>query len=68
MVDVETLELVADWKDDLRARLARAMLVYETIGAGREDVIALGAEVQAFTGVCQALKSVLRDDHEGRET
>lgn len=52
---VDTLEDVADWKDDLRARIAQRELIFELVDfdAPFDD---LAAEVEAFKRVCRALK------------
>jgi hypothetical protein len=68
MIDVETLELVGDWREDLSARLQRAQLRYELIGAGREEIIELGREVRAFTNVCEVLKQVYHNEEQERGT
>jgi hypothetical protein len=67
MIALEDLELIATWKEDLRDRLARAMLIYETAGLGREDIVRLGQEVASFTNVVEVLKQGLRDDLSSRE-
>jgi hypothetical protein len=35
-IDLDTLELVADWKEDLRARISRAQLRFELAGLDPE--------------------------------
>jgi hypothetical protein len=50
----DQLEIVADWRDDLRARINRAVLVflYDDVDA---DLDALAAEVASFRRVCACL-------------
>ena len=57
-IAIEDLELIADWKDDLRARLARARLQFELVGGNTETIIALESEVSDFKRVCKTLKAV----------
>ena len=54
-IDIKQLELVADWKDDLDARIARAQMRFELIGL--EDIAQdrLKAEVEQFKRVCRVL-------------
>jgi hypothetical protein len=49
----DKLEIAADWKDDLQARLARGQLILETIGlsAKRHDELI----ARTFVAVCHAL-------------
>jgi hypothetical protein len=58
MIDLDTLEAMADWKESLQARIAQARLKYELIGAGREEVIQLGGEVEEFKQAVKVLKQV----------
>ena len=52
---VVALETVADWQDDLNARINRAQLRFELIGFDIDEQRALYAEGQAFKRVCRAL-------------
>ena len=54
--DINTLEIVADWKHDLRTRYERAKLRYELIGG--LEIEALGAEMRDFSRLCEVLKGV----------
>jgi hypothetical protein len=51
----QELELIADWKDDLRARIARTRLRHELIGVSPEDILSLAEEVRDFRRVCRCL-------------
>ena len=52
--DVETLEVIADWKEDLQARIRRALLRFELLDVDL-DFGALEEEVSEFTRACRAL-------------
>ena len=54
------LEIVADWREDLHARIARARLRQEYGSIHPDDIIALGAETEDFKRVCCALKEVIK--------
>ena len=56
--DNHTLEIVTDWKADLRARYERARLRYELIGGNGPEIEALGAEMRDFSRLCEVLKGV----------
>ena len=56
--DINTLEIVADWKHDLRTRYERAKLRYELIGGNGLEIEALGAEMRDFSRLCEVLKGV----------
>jgi hypothetical protein len=56
--DIDTLEIVADWKADLRTRYERAKLRYELIGGNGPEIEVLGAEMRDFKRLCQVLKAV----------
>jgi hypothetical protein len=58
--DIETLEIIADWKADLDMRFKRAQLRYELCGDNGEEVLALGEEARAFTRLCKVYKGVTR--------
>jgi hypothetical protein len=52
-----TLEVVIAWRDDLRARIARAALRFELIGGFDEaEQTALEIEVEEFKRLCRAIK------------
>jgi hypothetical protein len=57
--DLDTLETIADWKDDLRMRLRRAQLRHELIGLDPEEIAALADEERDFKRLCQVLKAVI---------
>ena len=42
--DIDTLEIVADWRVDLTSRIRRARLRQEFDGVSPEEIIALSAE------------------------
>jgi hypothetical protein len=52
--DVETLEIIADWKEDLQTRIKRAQLRFELLDADL-DLTALQEEVDHFKRACRAL-------------
>jgi len=54
-IDIDQLELVADWKDDLGAKIARAQLRFELIGLDGVAQDRLKAEVEQFKRVCRVL-------------
>jgi hypothetical protein len=58
--DIETLELIASWKEDLQARLSRVRLRFELSGLNREEIIQLESEVADFTRCCRTLKAVIQ--------
>ena len=51
----DDLEVIADWQDDLRSRIARATLRFELIGLDPAEQQKLEAEVQEFKRVCRGL-------------
>jgi hypothetical protein len=68
------LEIIAEWREDLTSRMARAQLVLETIGLSREQHDALIHECEAFKRLCRVLADSLPGslveaaaDHEERE-
>jgi hypothetical protein len=56
--DIDTLEIIADWREDLSTRLQRAQLRHELIGLDPEEIIQLGDEARDFTRLCNVLKAV----------
>jgi hypothetical protein len=52
---ISDLEIIADWREDLTARLQRAELCFQTIGLSDERREALVHEVNCFKRVCQFL-------------
>ena len=56
--DIETLEIVASWREDLSTRLQRARLRHELIGLDPEEIAALGDETRDFKRLCAVLKGV----------
>ena len=60
---VVALETVADWQDDLNARINRAQLRFELIGFDIAEQRALYLEGQAFKRVCRSLAYSGRDAH-----
>jgi hypothetical protein len=57
--DVDTLAIVADWRQDLSQRMARAQLRHELIGLSPEEITALGDEARDFSRLCRVLKGVV---------
>jgi hypothetical protein len=51
----DTLETIADWKDNLRARIARARLRFELVRLDEDKQDELVNEVEQFKNVCRAL-------------
>jgi hypothetical protein len=51
----DDLKAIADWQDDLRSRIARAMLRFDLIGLDPIEQEELEAEVQEFKRVCRGL-------------
>jgi len=56
-IDIEVLEIVADWREDLTQRVRRARLRYELVGLPPEAVIDLSRETEDFRRTCAALRS-----------
>ena len=52
---ISDLEIIADWKEDLTARLQRAELCFQTIGLSDECREELIHEANCFKRVCQFL-------------
>lgn len=59
--DIETLETVAWRRADLTAQIRWARLQHEIVGISPEKIIDLAEQVEAFKGVCRALKGVFDD-------
>jgi hypothetical protein len=57
--DIDALEVVADWREDLTMRIRRARLRQEFHAVGPEEIIALSAETEEFKHLVQALKGVI---------
>ena len=57
----DDLEAIADWRDDLTARLRRAHLRFEFCGLDPEEQEQLEAEAEAFKQVCRCLWRISRD-------
>jgi len=55
-IDIESLEIVASWREDLTQRVRRAHLQFELVGLSAEEVIALSAEAESFKRACQMLR------------
>jgi hypothetical protein len=51
----DDLEVIADWLDELEAKVRRAHLRFEHLAFDRYDHEDLVAEVELFTTVCQRL-------------
>jgi hypothetical protein len=48
----DRLVVIADWRDDLHARIRTAQLCFETIGLSEERRAALVHEADCFNRVC----------------
>ena len=53
-LNLQALEIMADWQEDLTIRLHRAGLKLELIGG--DDDVALAFEVEEFKRCCRALR------------
>jgi hypothetical protein len=53
--DLDQLEDIADWRDDLTARIRRARLRFELIGLDGKDIDALLQEATAFKRCCRGV-------------
>jgi hypothetical protein len=58
--DIDTLDAVADWREDLTMRIRIARLRQEFDDVSPEEVMALSAEAESFKRVAQALKGAIR--------
>jgi hypothetical protein len=56
--DIDTLEIVADWKRDFQKRCARARLRHELIGVDPEEIVSLGDEGREIVRIIKVLKAV----------
>jgi hypothetical protein len=52
---IRDLETIADWRDELSAKIRRAELRFEFIGLDPEEQEQLDAEVEVFKRVCSCL-------------
>ena len=57
--DIDTLEIIADWREDLNTRFKRAQLRHEVIGIEWDEVTALADEQREFARLCKVLKAVI---------
>jgi hypothetical protein len=53
--DLQVLETMAEWKENLDARFKRAWLRYGLVGMDSAELRALNSEGQAWKQVCRAL-------------
>jgi hypothetical protein len=53
------LEIIADWREDLSIRIARARLRHEIAGLHPDEIINLASEAREFKRVCENLKKVI---------
>jgi len=53
---LDELEIIANWRVDLTARINRAQLRYEAVGLSPESIIELGEEARDFAAACQWLR------------
>lgn len=56
----DTLDYMANWRNDLGARLWRAQVRFELVGLDAEEQDRLAAEIHAFHSVCFALAEHIR--------
>ena len=57
---VGDLEAVADWKEEIAAKIRRAQLRFDLVGLDHGEVEELTAEVRNFNRLCLALGQSLR--------
>ena len=57
--DIDALEIVADWREDLTMRIRRARLRQEFDGVSPEEIMALSAETEDFKRLCRTLKGAI---------
>ena len=57
---VDDLEAVADWKEEIAAKIRRAQLRFELVGLDHGEVEELTDEVRNFKRLCLALGQSLR--------
>ena len=57
--DIDALEIVADWREDLTMRIRRARLRQEFDGVSPEEIMALSAETEDFNRLCRTLKGAI---------
>jgi hypothetical protein len=53
---LDELEVIADWRVDLTAKIRRAQLQYQAIDLSPEAIIELADEARAFKAICQWLR------------
>lgn len=51
----DDLEAIADWQDDLRSTIARALTRFELVGLSDAEWDTLIAEVEEFKRLCRAI-------------
>jgi hypothetical protein len=51
----DDLKAIADWQDDLRSRIARALTRFELVGLSDVEWDTLIAEVEEFKRLCRAI-------------
>ena len=57
--DIDALEIVADWREDLTMRIRRARLRQEFDGVSPEEIMALSAETEDFKRLCRTLQGAI---------
>lgn len=57
--DIDALEIVADWREDLTMQIRRARLRQEFDGVSPEEIMALSAETEDFKRLCRTLKGAI---------
>lgn len=62
---IETLKVIADWKDDFDKRLERAQLRRIVIGVDVDELHDLEVEADEFKQVCSALINSLKQRRGG---
>jgi hypothetical protein len=53
---IDDLEVIADWRESLTARIRRARLRYELASLSPEEIIKLSEEAAEFGRVCRAMR------------
>jgi hypothetical protein len=59
-IDIERLELIADWRADLTTKIKRAEMRFELVGLDQDQTNQIAEEVAAFKKVCHCLALVGR--------
>ena len=55
VLDIVQLEIIADWRQELTAKIRRARMRFELVGLDNDSIDQLSADVAAFRQVCRCL-------------